>query len=213
MPSSNQRRRCGTRAPRSRAQRIAAVSLATFTPSTLYGRQSLLSVSTNGSGIIALASENLNPLTLGDRPAAVAAAFLRYKFKWVKFYWKSRLSSAYSGKLFMGVADDIINTTNPSTGDQVLNLRTSQETAVWKNSVMTWIPPDRMNWYYVNADSVAEPRLVDQGAFFLIGDATAIQFASAVTTTLSQASLVSGLVGEVDIEYCIVFDSASISIN
>lgn len=207
MPKRSSKRRSG-KTGNTRVG-LRATSLVVNQKTTLYGRQTLSTISTDSSGLIDVAPEQLDPITLGDRPAIVAGAFERYRFKWIKFYFKSRLSSDFQGKFYMGVQDDV-GVANPTVADQILNYRCSTECTVWKDASLMWAPVDPKLWRYLRVESTAgDIRFIRPSTFILDGDGTAVNLATAVTTTLSQAPLLSSLVGTVDIEYCIVFDGAT----
>lgn len=176
---------------------------------TLVGRQTLATISTGSTGTINPVTVELDPISLTGRLAAVAGAFNRWRFKWIKFHFRSRLSSDFLGLVTMGVSDDV-NTAAPSSRDNILNFRTSNEVDCWKDMTMTWSPVDPSKWYYLRLEaSNSDDRLVRPAVFYLMGDSTAVQFASAVTTTLSLAPLISTQVGSLDIEYLAVYDGAS----
>jgi hypothetical protein len=206
MPKRSHKRRSGKTGNLGGGK--STVRLVVNQKTTLYGRQTLSTISTDSSGLIDVAPEQLDPITLGDRPALVAAAFQRYRFKWIKFYFKSRLASDFQGKFYMGVQDDV-GVANPTVADQILNYRSSIECTVWKDATLLWKPVDPSMWRYLRAESGGDARFIKPATFILDGDGTAVTFASAVTTTLSQAPLLSSLIGTVDIEFCIVYDGAT----
>jgi hypothetical protein len=207
MPKrSNNRRRGKTRKVSSGLDTTRAVA---SVKTTLVGRQTLAAISTSATGTINLVTVELDPLSLTGRLAAVAGAFNRWRFKWIKFHFISRLSSDFIGLVTMGVSDDV-NTAAPSTRDNVLNFRTSKEVDCWKDMTMIWTPVDPSKWYYLRLEaSNSDDRLVRPAVFYLTGDNTAVSFPSAVTTTLSLAPLISTQVGTLDIEYMAVYDGAS----
>jgi hypothetical protein len=163
---------------------------------------------------LATLSAKLDPNSIGDRPLIVAAAFERYKIVQMSFHFRSSTPSTVSGHLYMGVHDDAAATAaQPTTGDQLLNLRTSTSFNVWKDATITYVPVDKERWYYTNPEATAsDSRFVTQATFYIASD-TANNFAFPVgnqpPTTLFQLGYDAGL-GEVDVEYHYVFDGASI---
>lgn len=52
----------------------------------------------------------------------------------------------------MGVLDDAVETggtANPTTRDQIVNLRRAKENNVWKSMTLNWTPLDNEKWYYL----------------------------------------------------------------
>jgi len=208
MPKrSNNRRRGKTR----RADTASNVDVLVKTVKTpLVGRMQYITVSSTTAGLIAETQNFLSPVSLGDRPNAVSAAFERYRINWIRFSWKSRMPSSVTGKFYMGVSDDT-SVVNPTTSDQILNFRTSRECDVWKDCSMMWRPVDRKRWAYIRAEaSNSDQRLLQFGVFTLIGDGQIIGTLSVLATGNAVLSpLVSSVIGTVDIEYSLVFDGAT----
>jgi len=177
----------------------------------LVGRHKL-SVAINGPTLATIAVK-LDPVSLGDRPLIVAAAFERYRIVKISIKFRSSTPSTVSGHLYMGVHDDSASTAvQPSTGDQVLNLRTSSSFNVWKDNTITYVPIDKERWYYVNPESTSgDSRLVTQATLYIASAPSGFAFPVADTppTTVYALNYVASL-GEVDVEYHYVFDGASI---
>jgi len=178
----------------------------------LVGRQTLLVVATGAGGIVTLVTSPLDPVSVGDRPGSVSAAFERFRIAKIVAHYKSFLSSTANGSLTMGIHDDAVASTAPSTSDHVLNFRTSVEFDVWKDSSMTYVPVDTSKWYYVNADSVNDPRFTQPAVLYLIGTNTLpITLPVSTTgTTVTFPVFASANIGQVVIEYHYVFDGASL---
>jgi len=201
MPKrSNNRRR---RQNRNGGNSIRIQSTTTLLP----GKEVLAQINTTGAGFVSINVTNLNPLLFNDRVAQVAAAFNRFRIRKLVFTFKSRLASVYSGKLFFGVSDDPDVVATPSTGDQVLNLRSSRETAIWKTASVSYSPIDRSKWYYIRAEgSGGDVRLTSTGAFYFISDASAITVNGTAITAVT-------LVGDMQVEYLYEFDGATVLAN
>jgi len=180
---------------------------------TLCGRQRLSAVQVSTTGTVTV-SNNLTISALGDRPNAVSAAFLRYRYKWLKFTFRSAastngislgtgaLNTPAIGNLVMGVADDVALST--TSADNILNLRVSREMTTFKDSQITWAPLDRGRWFYVTADSVGDPRFT-QPAIFLMTSDVPLQVA-----TNGAGTPMSWNCGVIDLEYCIEFSGATV---
>jgi hypothetical protein len=167
------------------------------------------------TGTVSL-SQGLNLASIGDRPNAVAASFLRYRYKWLKFTFRSAASSngltgatgfnsPAIGNLVMGVVDDV--GLSASSADDILNLRVSREVHTFKDASITWSPIDRARWFYVIADSVGDPRFNIPGVFLMSSDVP-LQIASTSTPTP-----VTWNCGVVDLEYCIEYSGATVVVE
>jgi hypothetical protein len=179
----------------------------------LTGRQRIGNVNVSTAGVV----QSIIALTLpgwGDRPAAVGAAFLRFRYRRLKFTFRSAAGSSGTvfptvdtvapgiGNLVMGVADD--DTLSASTADDVLNLRTSREFQVFRDCSITWRPVDRSKWYYINADpTTSDARLTTPGTFLLVSDIPLQLAATAGSPTTWNC-------GTLDLEYDIEFDGATL---
>lgn len=175
----------------------------------LVGRMTLFSVSTNSSGLVVEAQTFFNPVTIGDRPGSVAAAFNRYRVIALRFIWRSRCPSDVGGKMYLGVSDDVV--LSPTTANQILNFRTSAEVDIWKDSSIVYTPVDP-RWAYLRPESSnSDVRFTNFGTFCLIGDGTALSILSAPATAGNAviSPLASALVGTVDLEYHFVYDGAT----
>lgn len=174
---------------------------------TLRGRFRLpLTDLVSGAGVTAIA---LNPLEFGDRALAVGAAFLRYRFNWVRFKFRSNVSPTgdiisgsslgTTGSYAMGVSDDTDETsTTLTTADQVLNLRCSLENSAWKDGTILWRPVDRSKVYYVNGENtVGDARFTLAGIFTWLTDQP-INIAGSATSP-----------GIIEVEYSITFSGAT----
>jgi hypothetical protein len=168
----------------------------------LRGRQRFAAVAVNSSGLIGAATP-LTIASLGDRPAAVGATFLRYRYVSLRFIYRSATSSATNatnlqlGNLVIGVSDDVAFASGP-TADQILNLRTSRQTSIFRDVSFEWRPVDRSKWYYVGADpTTSDARFTTPGSFAIATDV-------AVGTTTAFTA------GTIDVEYAIEFEGATI---
>jgi len=175
----------------------------------LVGRHTLVSeLTTNGSGVIALAAQKLDPISVGDRPAVVSAAFERYRILRIDLHWRSALASTISGALTLGVHDDAVATNAPSTPDGILNFRTSRTNDVWKDFTLSYSPVDASKWYYINPDTVGDPRFVTQAVLYYMSDTLRV-FGLDSTGAFAQAPFESFVAGNIVIEYHYLFDGAT----
>jgi hypothetical protein len=95
----------------------------------------------------------------------------------------------------MGVSDDTDSTsTSISTRDQILNLRRSVETAVYRNCNLTWSPIDKEKWYYINAESTNSDLRMTVPATLVYNINATITFAP----------------GFIDVQYVIEFEGATV---
>lgn len=167
-----------------------------------------MQVSTTGTVAV---TNNLTISALGDRPNAVSSAFLRYRFKWLKFTFRSAASSngfftaagtnlPAIGNLVMGVADDVVLST--VSADNILNLRISRELSSFRDSVITWSPVDKGRWFYVTADTVGDPRFIQSAVFYMSSDVP-LQIANNGAATTWNC-------GVIDLEYCIEYTGATV---
>jgi hypothetical protein len=89
----------------------------------------------------------------------VSTVFTRFRIKNLRFSYRNFVGSTQAGMITYGVLDDdaAIGGTSyiPNTRDQILNLRRSCETNVWKNNSLQWSPLDKSKWYYTNSDEAA----------------------------------------------------------
>jgi hypothetical protein len=181
--------------------------------SHLRGRQALVVCLTNSSGAVGFSTIKLDPLSLSDRPAAVAAAFQRYRIVRMVLRFRSSLPSNVAGHVYTGVIDDASDTTAITTGDQVLNLRTSQSSDVWKDHTLIFTPVDPSKWYYINAESsTSDQRFITQ-ATFAIGSSQITIYGQTTGSPEIVPLPVSVPVAEVDVDYHYVFDGATIVTN
>jgi len=165
--------------------------------STLHFRQRLAPVVTTvTTGVISNQVMTLSPLSIGDRPAAMAALFQRYKFRNLKATYRSATGTTTAGNLIMGFIDDVDPANTNPTADQILNLRRSAEFAVFKDHTVTWSPVDSSRWYYTATD----------GSALRFQIACALTWISDVATSLTSVSTV----GVIDLEGDIVFDGATL---
>jgi hypothetical protein len=166
------------------------------------------------SGTVSL-SQGLNLASIGDRPNAVASSFLRYRYKWLKFTFRSAAgsngnfttggtSSPAIGNLVMGVVDDV--GLSASSADDLLNLRVSREFQTFRDASITWSPVDRARWFYVIADSVGDPRFNVPGVFLVTSDVN-LQIATSSGTPTTWNC------GVVDLEYCIEYTGATVVVE
>lgn len=179
---------------------------------TLCGRQRLITLGVNTTGQVGV-NIQLNLANLGDRPANVGASFLRYRYKWLKFTYRSAAGSAPQslaatvnqlpniGNLVMGVSDDVA--LSSSTPDDILNLRVSKELSVFRDASITWSPVDKAKWYYVIADSVGDPRFSIPAALFVVNDIPLTIGYTGTTPTAWSC-------GVIDLEYCIEYSGATL---
>jgi hypothetical protein len=60
-------------------------------------------------------------------------------------------ASSTGGLLTYGLLDDVQSSglEAPTSRDQILNFRRATESAIWRNSGLSWSPLDREKWYYV----------------------------------------------------------------
>lgn len=206
-PSSNQKR--GDRRARQN-KRSGGTSLTrqvSTVKTQLVGRQQIATVFTNSSGNIVLVSKNLDPVSIGDRAAVLAGAFERYRILSVNVFFRTTVPSTVCGTFAMGIHDDAGTGVVPSSPDQIMNYRSSRLNPVWKDGTISYVPIDKMRWYYTNSDSVGDPRFVTQAVFYLMSDASdPINLPANIAGTLMIANYASQQVGVLVAEYHYVFD-------
>lgn len=153
------------------------------------------------SGVVSLVADQFTPSNLGDRPAQIAPAFLRFRFKSLKVKYQSNIPTTYFGTLAMSIADDSDSTaTTPSTAAQLVSMRISKQFHAYSNAVLNWRPIDKDKWYYINNESTAnDNRFTIPSTLFIISDQS-INLAG---------SGVNGVVGIVDVHYVIEFSGAT----
>lgn len=140
----------------------------------------------------------LRPAVLADRIANMAALYSKYRLMNMRITFKSVLASTYSGSIALGVLDDapLSNYTgNILTFDQVVNLRRSQDSNVWKDFSFTWRTLDGSKWYDTNT-SGSDVRFTTPATLF---------GAVSVNTAGPTVGLV---IGTVRLEYRIQFSGA-----
>jgi len=104
----------------------------------------------------------------------------------------------------MGVSDDADIVATPSTGPQILALRTSTEGTVWKDMSITYRPIDPEKWYYIRAEgSGGDVRLTQTGAFLLLSDGLALAVNGVAVAAVTP-------IGEIEAEYLYEFSGATL---
>jgi hypothetical protein len=115
----------------------------------------------------------LKPYTFGDRVTAVANVYTRYRYRSLRFEYKTHVGSTTVGALALGVADDSNNTDIAGNiggiYDPVVNLRCSGDNALWKNFTFMWTPLDKSKWYYTDT-SGTDPRFDTQACILAAFD-------------------------------------------
>lgn len=163
---------------------------------TLHFRQRLAQVVSTATGqTIAYQQINMNPFVIGDRVAAVANAFQRYRLKNLRVKWVGGSATTMPGSIVYGIIDDVDPASTVLTADAVLNLRRSKETKLWGTSMLTYRPVDRNKWYYTQQGTDA--RLYVQAAFC---------YAGGFPNNTNQATAL----GEFDLEGDFEFDGATL---
>jgi hypothetical protein len=115
----------------------------------------------------------LKPYSFGDRVALLASVYTRYRIKSITFSYKTHVGSTINGALALGVADD--SNTSDIVGniggiyDNVVNLRCSNDSVVWKDFSFDWIPLDPKKWYYTDT-SGRDPTFETQGTLLAAYD-------------------------------------------
>lgn len=119
-------------------------------------------ISTAGNPSSPFAGSNfipLKPSVFGDRVLVVASVYSRWKINKLQLIFKSIVSSSTNGALALGLLDDadVSNFTgNITSFDQVVNLRDSQDSNIWKDFVVDYRPVDPKKWYYTNTSGGSE---------------------------------------------------------
>jgi hypothetical protein len=169
----------------------------------LKGHERLALISTGGAGAIALVVNQFSPANLGDRPAQVAPAFLRYRFRRLRTVFKCSMGTNSTGLIAMGIADDTDVTATPNpTAAQIMSMRKAVEFQAGKNASLTWTPVDKTKWYYVDAEnSNNDARFTIPATLFLISDQT--------ITAPPGTSWNASPVGVIDVYYEIEYSGAT----
>jgi len=113
-----------------------------------------------------------------------------------------------NGLLTMGVHDDAVAVNAPSTSDGILNFRTSRMDDIWKDFSITYSPVDRNRWYYINADSVNDPRFQTQAVLYYISSIISYPGLNSSGAYID-GTFGSGFAGNLTIEYHYLFDGAT----
>jgi len=211
IPTSNQSRAVTRRARQNKSSgRLSLTKLCSTLKTQLVGRQEVATISTNGTGGYALQAILLDPVSMALRPSLVSAAFERYKILQMDVHFISVLPSTISGLFTFGVHDDAVAAISPTSAATVLNLRVSTENDAWKNATVSYVPIDKDKWYYVNADSVGDPRFVNQATLYIAPPDTTYSMPGNTSGTYTSPAASNTPIGRIVVEYHYVFDGATL---
>jgi hypothetical protein len=103
--------------------------------------------------------------------------------------------SSAGGLLTYGILDDVQSSgnENPNSRDQILNLRKATESAIWRNSRLSWRPLDPDKWYYI----------VNAGDRFSIP--------AELYYVITDNGEPNGTIGFIDVQYVIEFAGAAVT--
>jgi hypothetical protein len=196
-----------------RSGRASMTRLVSTIKTQLVGRQNLLLLTTGSNGVLSGVASPLDPVSVGDRPANVAASFERFRICRMVFHFRSNLPSTSAGILAMGVHDDATNSVTTIGVNDILNFRNSVEFDCWKDQSIEYIPMDRSKWYYCNADTVNDLRFVQPAVFYIASGNALVLPTSTTGTSVTFPVFNTYEVGQVTIEYHYSFDGSSIQLD
>lgn len=147
ITTPNQQRKSGARRARqNKSPRSDAIILT--------GRQRLSTLTASGSGVLGYTLQVL-PSNISDRMGGIGQYFTRYRIKSLTVKYISACASTLPGSFVLGFVDDTNELGTGLNADQILNLRKSVESPVWRNTSLSWTPLDNSKWYYTLNDESA----------------------------------------------------------
>jgi hypothetical protein len=152
------------------------------------------------TGAVPLTSFLATPSQLGDRPATVNGIFTRFRIKSIKFRYSANQPVTHTGQLIMGIADDVDQSTGPSTAAHLLALRkNTRQFHIYQNKSLSWMPIDREKWYYTQGDTGNDFRFQVPCTLFYMTDIASDLTAGATTLGVLDCDYVLEFAGATDI--------------
>jgi hypothetical protein len=127
----------------------------------------------SGGGFNGVGQLSLSLPILSDRLAFLARIYERYRLRKLTFTYIPLVGSTQVGSLAIGIDDDAVDNdtiTSSSNFSTVTSMRNSVNTQLYAKASITYIPIDKLKWYYCNpagATSAPTNRFSTQASIFV----------------------------------------------